>query len=157
MSDMPEGLEGAITTAAVAALKGDDGTLSEAMYKIADIDFPAGVAFACYTWARIAASAMIGSPQKLMQYSSSGAAAGVQFATQEGRIVNAEEADPRIRFVGRMIACAFNEDHRAAMDLWATLEEDIWADCAVQMVRFAAQVVKSRAYKDLGWFFGAVP
>ncbi len=142
----PSGLTLAIRDAVLAAAKHDAEGLRGAIMRVAEVDFPAGVAFACYGWARIAAASTVGGADALDEYIASGASAGVQFMdrTTNG-IVNAEDADPVTRFVGRMIACAFNDDHHAALDLWATTDEDIWVECSVAMAQAAGAGVLSMA------------
>ena len=142
----PPELVKAIADAVSAATRGDDPALRDAMDRAADVDFPAGIAFACYSWARVAASAILGSSQALIDYPSSDRAAGVQFS-RDGRVVNAEDTDVATRFVGRMVACAFNDDHHAALDVWQTVPEDDWADCSVAMVRFTASALKQQAVR----------
>lgn len=135
---MPQQLRDGIREAALAAAMQDAEGLREAIMRVVEVAFPAGVAFACYGWAKIAAASTIGGARELEEYTASGATAGVQFMDRTtNAVVNAEDADPVTRFVGRMIACAFNDDHHAAMDLWLTTDEDIWAECSVAMAQAA--------------------
>jgi hypothetical protein len=153
----PPELTGAIERALRAAIGHDDDALRTAMHDVADVSFPAGLGYACYTWARVAASAIMGSAQNLEAYNASGhAAAGVLFVEGD-QIVNAEQTDPASRFVGRMIACALNDDTDAAIDIYASLDDDYLADCSVAMVTFAASMVSMRAVNDFGGTPGAVP
>lgn len=157
--DAPPGLDEKIERALQAALRMDNERLRDAMRAIADESFPAGLGYACYVWARVAASAILGTPQQLLDYNAAatgGVAAGVQFLI-DGEVVNAEDADPASRFIGRMVACAFNNDVQAAIDVFATIEDGAVADCAVGMVRFAAGTVVRRTLTDLGGSPGAVP
>lgn len=157
---VPSALGTAIEQTLRAAIHGDDDRMRAAMLVIADESFPAGLGYACYTWARIAAAALLGTAQQLLDYSAQAAAgdgsAGVQFV-HGGQVVNAEDVPLSSRFVGRMVACAFNDDDDAAVTIWGALDGGELADCAVAMVRFAASAVTSRVMDDLGGASGAVP
>jgi hypothetical protein len=150
MTDVPPELTQAITDAVLAAAKGNAEGLRDALHQAADVDFPAGISYACYAWARVAAAATLGSADALDEYAAKGTYAGVQFRDDNGDPANAEDVSPVTRFVGRMIACAFNDDHRAAMDLWIALDDDIWADCCIAMASAAGEAVVGRAKRDLG-------
>ena len=153
---LPPGLIEEISKALHAAIHNDNERLRASLHTIADVAFPAGLGYACYLWARTAASAILGSPQQLLEYNASGeTGAGVQFM-QDGRIVNTEDADPPTRFVGRMIACAYNDDTQAAITIWSTIDNEDLADCAVAMVRFTGAAISNRVLNDLGGAPGAV-
>lgn len=143
----PAGLAKAINDAVLAATVGDIPRAQDAIKRAAAFDFPAGIAFACYAWARMAAIAIVGSPELLRECVESGAAAGVQFcALDGGQQLNAEEVDPAVRFVGRMVACAFNEDSEAAMDLWEAVGdehtgENQLPDFCFTLLQFTAQAI----------------
>lgn len=154
--EAPPNLTQAIEDAVKAAVRQDELGIRDALMRAADECFPAGLGYACFTWARMAAAAIIGSPAKLEQYIAQGMTAGVQFTTGDGALINAEDTDPAVRFVGRMIACALNGDSHAAIDVWATLDDDVMAEAAVGMVRFAASAVMRRTLADHGGNPGAL-
>jgi hypothetical protein len=145
----PATLEKAIEDAVRAAIDRNPEGVRDAVMRATEESFPAGLGYACFSWARIAAAAIVGSPEQLEEYTARGMSAGVQFADGDGAIMNAEDTHPAVRFVGRMVACALNDDHRAAIDVWATLDDDVRAQACVEMVNFAASMIVRRALVDM--------